>query len=151
MTSFIIDLNVPIGRGKEGYPDYFFDEMNSSNKHHVFYGGKKYMEEVRKKEILQRLLKNWSDSKKATRVNSADVDTFELKIHERITSICGSCPSECDDIHIIALAAISKCENILTYDKRMSRCKDLVRHRVGHRYFPNLKFVKSEATFRKAV
>ncbi|SOC23166.1 hypothetical protein [Rhodobacter maris] len=149
MAKIIVDMNIPTKAGQAGYPDYFFHEMNSTSKHHVLFGGTKYLDELRKKEKLQRILIDWLSRKKATRLDKAGVDSFENILRERIIAKVGAIPNECDDLHIIAIASVGNCPNVLTYDQRMCDCKDKVRMKVGVEYFPNIKFVKSKAIFEK--
>ena len=151
MAGFIVDLNIPVREGSCGYPSWFFRDMNGTSKHHVFYGGSSYMHELSKKEVLQRILRDWVTVKKASRVDRESVDEFEARLRERVIQKLQSCPRECNDLHIIALSAVAKCNNILTNDNGIALCKSKIRDLVGHNYCPNIKLVKSENVYRDTV
>lgn len=148
MANFIIDMNIPTKPGKIGYPDYFFRDMKIGGLHEVVFGGSSYLKELTRKETLQRLLINWMTEKKARRLDRAAVDASEAKIRAKVIEKFSKCPGECDDLHIVAISLVSGCVNIISYDQRMSKCKDKIRNTVGHDYFPNLRFVKTEAVYR---
>lgn len=150
MASFIVDMNVPVKSNQVGYPAYFFDEMNQTNRHHVYYGGTTYLAELRKKEALQKIFINWLTVRKATRLQSSAVDEFEESMKSRVLLKLGSCPEECDDFHIFAISAVSGCKNVLSFDQRMSTCKAKIRNRIGHEYCPDLRFIKSRSTYKSA-
>lgn len=148
MADFIVDMNIPTKVSSVGYPSYFFDDMNKSKKHHVFYGGTSYLKELARKESLQRLLRDWVTQKKASRVDATAVDEFESRLKARILEKCGECPSQCDDLHILALSAVTTCRNILSNDDRMAACRDKIRNLVGHDYCPDVKLIKTEAVYK---
>ncbi|MFH5772701.1 hypothetical protein ACHFJ0_00540 [Paracoccus sp. NGMCC 1.201697] len=148
MKEFIIDKNVDVVSSNEEYPAYFFDDLKKSARVRIVLGGTNYKREVREKAALRELVSQLISANRVRSVSDATVDGHEQALRTRIIDICGSCPQECDDHHIFALAHVSGCRNILTKDRRMASCRDQIRNRVGHDFCPDIRLVMSEAAYR---
>lgn len=148
MKSFIIDKNVDVNPTDAQYPKYFFDDLRKSRKMRIVFGGTNYRKEVLSKRALMTLFSELISSNKISPIPDKDVDEHEVALIARIKEVMTTCPPECDDPHIVALAHVSGCVNIVTKDRRMSAWRGKVRNRIGHDYCPELRLIMTEAAYR---
>lgn len=149
MKEFILDVNFTFKAEKEGYPKYLVDDLHSKTTAvGLVRGGTKYEDEVRRNLKLVKLFNEISKAGKVRRIDSIAVDAAETQLRDRVVEKVGSCPPECDDHHIFALARVSGCLDVVTNDSRMSECRDLIRNLVGHAYCPPIRIIQTEAIYR---
>lgn len=148
MREFIIDVNVDIKPDQKEYPKYFFDDLRKATKIRLVIGGTDYRREIREKPALLALIADLQSSGNVRSVADAPIDAHQRVLIQRIVDAVGSCPSECDDHHIFALAHVSGCLNILTKETRMATCRDTIRNVVGHDTCPNIRVVRGEVAYR---
>lgn len=78
----------------------------------IVYGGKNYMKELGKARRYSRLFVNYSKKGKTVHLNDEEVDKHEKEIEAKVND------SNCDDPHIMAMIAVSKCKVLCSSDKR---------------------------------
>lgn len=147
MKEFIIDKNIDGRSTEKNYPKYFFDDLRKPSKIRLVVGGTKYKEEVMAKESLRELINSMRTAGKVRSVSDQAVDLHHAKIAEQIGKNFDKCPKPCDDHHILALSQVSGCNNILSLDLRMAKCRDLIRNKVGHDCCPAVRVVSTEAAY----
>lgn len=150
MAEFILDVNVDLKPQNPGYPGYLFSDLSSHKKIGLVVGGRKYNEEVRRKNQLRLLLIELQKAGKVRRIANEAVDQAETEVADRVAKKCGDCPPECDDLHIFALASVSGCTNVVSMDTRMAICRDKIRGKVGHHFCPAIKLIQTQATYNAA-
>jgi predicted nucleic acid-binding protein len=123
--------------------------MNTLNDYKVVVGGSKMKAEMMKKEKLLRLISSYSVLNRVISISNNKVDDKAEEISEATGRRLGAIPKECDDFHILALALISKCQNIITHDRRLSTCVGKIRTQIGHALCPNLRNIQSEDIYIK--
>lgn len=148
MRKFILDVNVTVDPTKEGYPTYFFDELKSKGRIVLVIGGTKYRNEAKANSKLMDIFGQLISAGRLLSVDDDKVDGAEEHLKTQIIKVCKTCPKDCDDPHIFALALVSNCLNVITNDKRIAKCRDKVRNKVGHDVCANVKVISSEATFK---
>lgn len=140
MKEFILDVNIELNNNNQNYPTYFFDHLKSKQAQIVI-GGTQYLNEVKSKVKLLMLINDLKDAKRAREVDDGQVDDAQRTLEQRIEDCFEVCPQECDDHHIFALASVSGCFNVLTNDRRMAVCRNIIRNEVGHRLCPAIRIV----------
>ncbi|MDN3711716.1 hypothetical protein QWZ10_07470 [Paracoccus cavernae] len=151
MKEFIIDKNVDVNPLDAEHPKYFFDDLRKSKKIRIVSGGTNYKKEIISKKALRTLFAELLSAGKIRSVSNESVDRHETDLMSRIIEVMKSCPQECDDPHIVALAHVSGCLNIVTKDKRMSAWRDKVRKQIGHDYCPELRLIMTEAAYKDTL
>jgi hypothetical protein len=149
MPEYILDTCVDIDPKHENYPTYFFRDLSSNTRIKLVIGGTKALNEAKTKHKLIELLNNLRDRKQLIEVCKEKVDEAEGRLTQRIKEIIGDRPSECDDLHIFALANVSGCLYVISRDNRMATCRNKIRNRVGHEYCPDISVIQSESSYKK--
>jgi hypothetical protein len=147
MKEFILDKNVDLDPSQKEYPKYFFDDLRKAKSVCLVIGGTKYRKEVKEKKSLLALFSELISSGLVRSVDDGKVDEKEASLIHRIITILDSCPQECDDHHIFALAQVSGCLNVITKETRMAACRDKIRNSIGHEHCPNIRVVRNEAGY----
>ncbi len=81
----------------------------------IIMGGSTYKKELRDSGSYLRLIRNLSTANKVFYSNDKEVDDYEEMIIEKIND------PRCDDAHLIAILAISKCFLLCTNDMRSKK------------------------------
>ncbi|WP_424965936.1 hypothetical protein [Dinoroseobacter sp. S375] len=125
----------------------FFKDVYKLNGWVVMFGGSTMSGQVIKKESFLVLLNQLKDRGRLKSIDKSVVDKRETEIRERTMARIGAMPTECDDLHILALCAVTKCSNVITKDHRLSLCADLLRKEIGHNYCPSIRVISDEKTY----
>lgn len=147
MKEFILDKNVDLKPGQEEYPKYFFDDLRRAASVRLVYGGTDYRREVKEKASLLSLISELISSGKVRSVSDNIVDAAQATLTAAIASKFDTCPTECDDHHIFALAHASGCLNVITKETRMATCRDKIRNVVGHDVCPSIRIVRNKIAY----
>lgn len=150
MPEFILDLNVNLKPHQQNYPRYFFEDLRKSGKVTIVFGGSTYRAEVKLKPSLLDLIGQLISSGQVRTIPDALVDEAQDRLEAKIDERFETCPQECDDPHIFALALVSGCSNIISRDARMATCRNKIRNVVGHDHCADLKIIQSQATYDRA-
>lgn len=151
MRQFILDVNVPVVSTHDGYPEYFFKDLVNKGAIKLVVGGTNYRKEVKVNGKLVELFGQLISAGRVLSVNDDAVDSAEATLMKKIVEVCDTCPSECDDPHIFALALVSNCPNVITNDHRIASCRNKIRSKVGHDVCANVKVIASEAAYKAVV
>ncbi len=149
MPEYILDACVDIDPSHENYPAYFFKDLRTNTRVKLVIGGTKALLEARAKTKLIELLNNLRDRNQVIIACQEKVDEAERLLINRIESIIGEIPRECDDLHIFALAKVSGCLLVISRDNRMAICRNNIRSRVGHEYCPSISVIQNESAYRR--
>ncbi|SHG59517.1 hypothetical protein [Cognatishimia maritima] len=149
MPEYILDTCVDIDPKHANYPAYFFKDLLSNTRVKLVIGGTKALEEAKAKTKLTELLNNLRDRNQVIVVCQEKVDDAEKQLNDRIQTIIGDVPPECDDLHIFALANVSGCLLVISRDNRMATCRNNIRNYVGHAYCPDISVIQNEASYKK--
>lgn len=147
MPKFIVDTCSDVVDGQKKYLSQFFKDVWALNGYEVVVGGSKMRREIFAKEGLLRLITDLSKAGRVANLDNEKIDARESEIKQKILERVGNIPKECDDTHIFALALLSECKNVITQEKRMSKCIGLIRAKVGHDHCPQLRLIRSESTY----
>ncbi len=88
----------------------------------IVFGGTNYMKELRKARQYLRLFADYSKKRKTVRLNDNEVDKHEKEIISKVND------PDCNDPHIMAIIAVSKCKVLCSNDKK------------SYKYLKNPKF-----------
>lgn len=149
MPEYILDTCVDIEPSHQNYPRYFFKDLLSNNRVKLVIGGTRALHEAKAKATLIELLNQLRDRKQVIEVSSDRVDEAEQRLSDRIGEVIGSAPSECDDLHIFALANVSGCLLVISRDNRMAICRNNIRNRVGHDHCPDISVIQNETAYKR--
>lgn len=147
MPIFIVDTNVDLDRDQKRYMAAFFRDMLALNGYRVAVGGSRMKLEMRRKEKLLRLVTQYSTMGRIQRISDESVDLKADEIREQTLARLGAIPNECDDYHILALALLADCQNVITNDQRLSSCVSKIRVHIGHAICPSIRNIQSEAVY----
>ncbi len=76
----------------------------------IVYGGRKYQDELRKMPNYLRLFRDLSNKGKVVPLNDDEVDIYEEEVKLKVNN------PKCNDPHIIAIIAVSKCKVLCSID-----------------------------------
>jgi len=150
MREFILDLNVDLKPHQKNYPSYFFEDLRKSGKVTIVIGGTTYRAEVRLKPSLLELIGQLISSGKVRTIPDQSVDEAQKKLEAKIEERFESCPRECDDPHIFALALVSGCMNVISRDARIASCRNQIRNVVGHDHCADVRVIQDQAAYNRA-
>lgn len=112
----VIDVNVlPLVFDQNNAQHENFSPVNNwifSNKGYLVYGGNSYRKELEKMPRYMRLIRYLREDGKAIHVKDNEVDKVEVFISGKINK------TDCDDPHIMAILAASKCCLLCSCDLR---------------------------------
>ncbi|WP_133260484.1 hypothetical protein [Rhodovulum sp. BSW8] len=149
MPEYILDTCVDIDPAHENYPEYFFKDLLSNARVKLVIGGTKAYDEIKRKTKLRDLLNNLRDRNQVIVISREKVDEAEGRLASRIKEVIGDNPPECDDLHIFALANVSKCLLVVSRDNRMAICRNKIRNHVGHAYCPDISVIQNLAAYKR--
>ncbi len=149
MPKYILDTCVDIEQKHDNYPAYFFRDLLSNARVKLVIGGTKALDEAKAKAKLMELLNNLRDRNQVITAPTCKVDEAEKQLASRINEVIGEIPQECDDLHVFALASVSKCLFVISRDNRMATCRNKIRNRVGHDFCPDISVIQNEAAYKK--
>ena len=147
MACFIIDTCADVVDGQKEYLGQFFHDVWALNGWQIVIGGATMSAQIQRKEALNGLISNLKDVGRAITIASDTVDRKEADIRERIIDRLGGVPESCDDLHILALALVANCRNVITKDHRLSACVNSIRAAVGHDHCPRIRVISSAKTY----
>ncbi|MEM5477137.1 hypothetical protein [Pacificibacter sp. AS14] len=148
MPDYILDTCVDINPKYANYPKYFFEDLWKNMNINLVTGGTVNLSEIKKKEKLRELINEFKTRNQVIEIDNTRVDDAENRLKSRVEQKCESCPEECDDLHIFALAKISGCLNVITRDNRIALCRKKIRDEVGHDYCPNIRVIQNEGAYK---
>jgi hypothetical protein len=148
MARFILDTCADVVEGQKEYITQFFRDVLELQDYKVVLGGTKMKDEIKSKATLLMVLNQLNSKKKIVRISDIDVDAKAAEIKSTTESQFDKIPQPCDDFHILGLASVSGCCNIVTKDTRMGKCVSQIRPVIGHGNCPTVRLIINEKVYR---
>jgi len=147
MPKFVIDTCADTTEGQKKYLASFFRDVFDLNGYVIAVGGSRHWSEINGKASLLNVIQRLKDCGRIQLIETAVVDAKESELRERTQARLGHIPACCDDFHLLAVCLLADCRNVITVEQRLRDCVDEIRSKVGHRFCPNIRLIRDEATY----